>query len=139
MSFPSDHVFASIGRFEAPRPITGHENPVLSWLGLPQPVRQPVTVDEHGTAVARLDSSWDEFGVAGEDDGRSKDDGTERVLVAGGRFGPADPATPDENPIPGTAQSRPASRMPLSVGLMTAVGRAPSLTASTVFRPSPVL
>ena len=29
--------------------------------------------------------------------------------------------------------------MPLSVGGMTAVGRAPSLTASIVFSPSPVL
>lgn len=36
-------------------------------------------------------------------------------------------------------QSRPASRIAFTVGGITAVGRAPALTASIVFRPSPVL
>jgi hypothetical protein len=54
---------------------------VLSWLRLPTPDLQPVVLDESGRAVGRLDFYWDEFGVLGEADGRSKYD-ARAVLTA---------------------------------------------------------
>lgn len=47
---------------------------VLGWLDLPTPSLQPTIVDAFGNHVGRLDFYWDEFGVFGEADGRSKYD-----------------------------------------------------------------
>lgn len=41
-------------------------------LGLPLPDLQPVILDQRGYPAGRLDFYWDEFGVAGEADGRLK-------------------------------------------------------------------
>jgi hypothetical protein len=54
---------------------------VLRWLRLPAPELQPVVLDRHGRPLGRLDFYWDEFGVAGEADGRSKYD-SRQVLIA---------------------------------------------------------
>jgi hypothetical protein len=54
---------------------------VLRRLRLPKPDLQPVVLDQHGRQLGRLDFYWDEFGVAGEADGRSKYDARE-VLIA---------------------------------------------------------
>jgi hypothetical protein len=53
----------------------------MSWLRLPASDLQPVAIDQYGYAAGRLDFYWDEFGVAGEADGRSKYD-TRQVLTA---------------------------------------------------------
>lgn len=53
---------------------------VIADLGLPAPALQPVASDRRGFPVGRLDFYWDEFGVAGEADGRDKYDGRE-VLI----------------------------------------------------------
>jgi hypothetical protein len=45
---------------------------VLGWLRLPAPEPQPLILDRHVRPIGRLDFYWDEFGVAGEADGRSK-------------------------------------------------------------------
>lgn len=47
---------------------------VIGWLGLPSPDLQPLALDRHLRPAGRLDFYWDEFGVAGEADGRSKYD-----------------------------------------------------------------
>lgn len=53
----------------------------IADLRLPVPDLQPLARDRLGLAAGRLDFYWDEFGVAGEADGRSKYD--ERpVMVA---------------------------------------------------------
>ena len=45
---------------------------VLAQLGLPAPELQAIIRTEDGWVVGRTDFYWDEFGVAGEADGRSK-------------------------------------------------------------------
>ncbi|SHG84617.1 Transcriptional regulator, AbiEi antitoxin, Type IV TA system [Jatrophihabitans endophyticus] len=45
---------------------------VIRRLGLPSPVLQQRIRDPRGIVIARLDFYWDEFGVAGEADGRAK-------------------------------------------------------------------
>lgn len=54
---------------------------VLDSLGLPKPDLQPVVLDQYGRPIGRLDFYWDEFGVAGEADGRGKYDSRD-VLTA---------------------------------------------------------
>ena len=46
----------------------------IRWLRLPPPQLQTVVSDGDGHPIARLDFYWDEVGVAGEADGRSKYD-----------------------------------------------------------------
>ncbi|WP_460604567.1 hypothetical protein [Jatrophihabitans fulvus] len=58
------------GRAESP--LESVSRLVVRWLGLPAPDIQPLVLDERGVAIARLDFYWDEFGVAGEADGRAK-------------------------------------------------------------------
>jgi hypothetical protein len=60
----------SDGRSESP--LESISRLVLAWLGLPKPDLQPVILDQYGRPLGRLDFYWDEFGVAGEADGRSK-------------------------------------------------------------------
>lgn len=47
---------------------------VLGWLGLPTPLLQATLRDARGRFLGRSDFYWDEFGVVGEADGRSKYD-----------------------------------------------------------------
>lgn len=64
----------------AESPLESYSRLVIVRLGLPMPDLQPgIYVD--GRLTGRLDFYWDEFGVAGEADGRSKYD-TRPVLVA---------------------------------------------------------
>jgi hypothetical protein len=48
---------------------------VFPILGIPRPEMQKHIFDRYGRLVGRADFYWDEFGVAGEADGRSKYDG----------------------------------------------------------------
>ncbi len=191
---------AADGRAESP--LESVSRLVLRWLALPTPDLQTTLCDRNGVFLGRADFYWDEFGVAGEADGRLKyedrdvltaeklrQEALEDPGVAIVRWGwrdaqyrprplgdrivqafergrrrdrsgfpppvvgsgvlkrtpagkrPSDANTSGEKtpPPPPPDYSRPASRMPLSVGGMIAVGTAPSLTASIVFRPSPVL
>lgn len=61
------------GRAESP--LESVSRLVLRWLKLPAPDLQPRILDEYGNLVGRLDFYWDEYGVFGEADGRSKYDG----------------------------------------------------------------
>jgi hypothetical protein len=45
---------------------------VIGWLRLPAPDLQPTIRAGRGHPYGRLDFYWDEFGVAGEADGRAK-------------------------------------------------------------------
>jgi hypothetical protein len=54
---------------------------VMRWLSLPRPVLQPLILDRFNRPLGRLDFYWDEYGVAGEADGRSKYD-SRSVLMA---------------------------------------------------------
>jgi hypothetical protein len=56
----------------AESPLESVSRLVMGWLGLPPPQLQPLILDRYGAPVARLDFYWDEFGVAGESDGRAK-------------------------------------------------------------------
>jgi hypothetical protein len=47
---------------------------VIGWLRLPSPEPQAVVLDQYGDEAGRLDFYWDQWGVAGEADGRSKYD-----------------------------------------------------------------
>lgn len=60
------------GRAESP--LESVSRLVLRSLRLAVPDIQPLLLDEYHHAVARLDFYWDEVGVAGEADGRSKYD-----------------------------------------------------------------
>jgi hypothetical protein len=60
----------SDGRAESP--LESISRLVLRWLKLPDPEPQKVIFDQYGRIVGRCDFYWDEFGVAGEADGRSK-------------------------------------------------------------------
>lgn len=44
----------------------------LGWLRLPAPEPQVLAIDERGYPAGRLDFYWDEYGVAGECDGKGK-------------------------------------------------------------------
>lgn len=69
----------SDGRSESP--LESVSRLVLASLGLPKPDLQPVVLDQYGRPIGRLDFYWDEFGVAGEADGRGKYDSRD-VLTA---------------------------------------------------------
>ena len=58
------------GRSESP--LESVSRLVIARLGLPKPDLQPVVRDPTGIPLGRLDFYWDEFGVAGEVDGRAK-------------------------------------------------------------------
>ena len=67
------------GRAESP--LESVSRLVIARLGLPRPQPQAVILDQYLRVVAQADFYWDEFGVIGEADGRSKyDDRT--VLTA---------------------------------------------------------
>ena len=53
----------------------------MGRLGLPEPEPQVLILDEHIRVVAQVDFYWDEFGMVGEADGRSKYD-DRQVLTA---------------------------------------------------------
>ena len=65
----------------AESPLESVSRLTIRWLGLPTPALQPWILNVAGRAVARLDFYWDEFGVFGEADGRSKYD-SRLVLTA---------------------------------------------------------
>ena len=67
------------GRSESP--LESVSRLTIRWLRLPPPEPQVVVLDPSGHPIARLDFYWDEFGVAGEADGRSKYDDRD-VLTA---------------------------------------------------------
>jgi hypothetical protein len=69
----------SDGRAESP--LESVSRLVIGWLGLPAPEPQKVIRDLDGYPIGRVDFYWDEFGVAGEADGRSKYNGRD-VLTA---------------------------------------------------------
>lgn len=69
----------SDGRAESP--LESVSRLAIGWLGLPAPDLQPVALDQYGYPAGRLDFYWDEYGVAGEADGRSKYD-ARSVLTA---------------------------------------------------------
>ena len=54
---------------------------VIGWLRLPVPDLQTVVADRFGRVIGRLDFYWDEFGVAGEADGRGKYDSREILTL----------------------------------------------------------
>ncbi len=58
------------GRSESP--LESISRLVFVWHGLPAPVPQQRIRNEHGVIIARTDFYWDEFGVAGEADGKIK-------------------------------------------------------------------
>jgi hypothetical protein len=60
------------GRSESP--LESVSRLVIRWLRLPIPDPQATIVDERGYLAGRLDFYWDEYGVGGEADGRSKYD-----------------------------------------------------------------
>lgn len=60
------------GRAESP--LESVSRLVIGWLRLPAPAPQTVILDRFGYPAGRLDFYWDECGVAGEADGRSKYD-----------------------------------------------------------------
>lgn len=62
----------SDGRAESP--LESMSRLVLPALGIPKPELQTDIFDRHGLFIGRSDFYWDEFGVAGEADGRSKYD-----------------------------------------------------------------
>lgn len=66
------------GRAESP--LESISRLVIGQLGLPAPQLQAVVLTEDGWVVGRADFYWDEFGVAGEADGRSKY--TERSILS---------------------------------------------------------
>jgi hypothetical protein len=61
------------GRAESP--LESLSRLVFPILGIPRPEMQKHIFDRYGRLVGRADFYWDEFGVAGEADGRSKYDG----------------------------------------------------------------
>ena len=56
----------------AESPLESVSRLVIRWLHLPMPELQVVVCDRYGFVVARLDFYWEEFGVAGEADGKAK-------------------------------------------------------------------
>lgn len=60
------------GRAESP--LESVSRLVFRWLKLPVPDINPSVYDEFGNFIGRTDFYWDEYGVAGEADGRSKYD-----------------------------------------------------------------
>ncbi len=58
------------GRAESP--LESISRLAFSWLRLPAPEPQQRIRNERGIVIARTDFYWDEFGVVGEADGRSK-------------------------------------------------------------------
>lgn len=58
------------GRAESP--LESVSRLVIRWLRLPAPELQVIACDRFGDPVGRLDFYWDEFGVAGESDGKGK-------------------------------------------------------------------
>jgi hypothetical protein len=68
----------SNGRAESP--LESVSRLVIGWLRLPAPEINPLALDQYGYPAGRLDFYWDEFGVAGEADGRSKYD-ARRILT----------------------------------------------------------
>lgn len=69
----------SDGRSESP--LESVSRLILGWLQVPKPDLQPTVLDQYGRPIGRLDFYWEQFGVAGEADGRSKYD-TRDVLTA---------------------------------------------------------
>jgi hypothetical protein len=65
----------------AESPLESLSRLAIARLGLPAPEPQVAIMDAHGRFVGRCDFYWDEFGVVGEADGRSKYDGRQ-VLTA---------------------------------------------------------
>jgi len=70
---------AADGRAESP--LESFSRLVLRWLELPTPDLQTTLCDQNGAFLGRTDFYWDEFGVAGEADGRTKYDDRD-VLTA---------------------------------------------------------
>lgn len=58
------------GRAESP--LESVSRLVLAWLGLPRPEPQQRIRNDRGVIIARTDFYWDEYGVAGEADGKGK-------------------------------------------------------------------
>jgi hypothetical protein len=58
----------------AESPLESYSRLVIRALRLPEPELQPCVYDLEGLFLGRLDFYWDDFGVAGEADGRSKYD-----------------------------------------------------------------
>jgi hypothetical protein len=58
----------------AESPLESISRLTIGWLGLPQPDLQCVIRGEAGEFLGRGDFYWDEYGVLGEADGRSKYD-----------------------------------------------------------------
>lgn len=56
----------------AESPLESVSRLVIGWLRLPAPEPQVLILDRYGAPAGRLDFYWDEFGVAGEADGRAK-------------------------------------------------------------------
>jgi hypothetical protein len=67
------------GRAESP--LESVSRLVFSWLRLPAPRLQQAIFDRHGRLLARTDFYWDEFGVFGEAEGRSKYDAREVLTL----------------------------------------------------------
>ena len=65
----------------AESPLESVSRLVIAWLRLPRPEPQRWIRDPSGYKLGRLDFYWDEFGVGGEADGRSKYDDRD-VLTA---------------------------------------------------------
>lgn len=63
-------LMAADGRAESP--LESVSRLVLRWLALPTPDLQTTLCDRNGVFLGRADFYWDEFGVAGEADGRLK-------------------------------------------------------------------
>jgi hypothetical protein len=58
----------------AESPLESVSRLVIRWLRLPPPEPQVTAFDQRGYPAGRLDFYWDEYGVAGESDGKAKYD-----------------------------------------------------------------
>lgn len=56
----------------AESPLESISRLVIGWLRLPPPEPQVLAIDERGYPAGRLDFYWDDYGVAGECDGKAK-------------------------------------------------------------------
>jgi len=98
LEYSSDWPYAARAALVLPHADAARESPLESWSywhmfgsGLPLPWCQVDLYDVHATFLGRTDFWWDQFGVAGEADGRSKYD-----VLAGGTVEDAKRAVIDE-------------------------------------------
>lgn len=102
----------SDGRSESP--LESVSRLTIRLLRLPPPEPQVVVLDPSGRRIARLDFYWDEFGVAGEADGRSKY--TDRDVLTAEKDRQEDVENLGVCFAPGVGRTSPDGRTPCAAG-----------------------